>query len=243
MVRATPCGLCRSAALTSEATRGRWPTPRLLLPDASWLIGRYAVLDIRGCRGSLQPIRGVALIAAVCIPAGFAAGVTAATPLTLQARALRTGELPGFTVLPMHPIVVSSAEEWRWGFWPFSRTGDELRRAGFVRGLSERLRGGASGVGAESVVAEFRTTSGAREETANEIASDPAYIAFPVGNIRGGAHGAIMAPTGNSYVVTFSDGRFEYGIFAVFRSSAAGALAKARVIAAARALYRRVHGR
>ena len=143
----------------------------------------------------------------------------------------------------MPPAVVSSPEEWRWSFWPFSRKGDELRRAGFVRGLGERLRGGASGVFAVSVVAEFRTTSGAREETTNEIAVDPAFVAFPVGGIRGGAHGAIMTPTENSYVVTFSDGRFQYGIFAVFRSSAAGALAKAQVIAAAEALYRRVHGR
>jgi acid phosphatase family membrane protein YuiD len=89
-------------------------------------------------------------------------------------------------------------------------------------------------------VAEFRTASGARDEAANEIASDSTWIAFPVGGIPG-AHAAAVTP--NAYAVTFSDGRFQYGIFAVFHSSAATALAKAQMIAAAQALYRRVHGR
>src|SRR5262249_61750483 len=117
---------------------------------------------------------------------------TAATPLTLQARALRTGELPGFTV-HSRPAVVTRAERW----WQGSRSTGELRRAGFVRGFREGLGGSTPGVGAASVVSEFRTATEARVEVANEVASvrapAPTYVAFPVGGIPS-AHGFTAPP-------------------------------------------------
>src|SRR5262249_32598843 len=101
--------------------------------------------------------------------------------------ALRTGELPGFTV-HSRPAVVTSAERW----WQGSRSTGELRRAGFVRGFREGLGGSAPGVGAASVVSEFRTATEARGEGANDVASvrapAPTYVAFPVGGIPS-AHG------------------------------------------------------
>jgi hypothetical protein len=104
-------------------------------------------------------------------------------------------------------------------------------------------------MGAYSYVAEFRTAAGARKEVASEVHSvhppAPAYVAFPVAGIPG-AHGFTMTGPGFvSYFVMFNDGRFQYevsfagSLWAIHRH---GQAIKAQTIAAAQALYRRVHG-
>jgi hypothetical protein len=189
-------------------------------------------------------VRWASFVAAVCIAADFVAGATAATPLPLQERLLRTSELGGL-VVPGRRHLVTSAEEW-------SGYGDmtSLRRAGFVRGLRKGYGPkAANGIHAGSAVAEFRTAAGARYEVASEVAAPhapaPTYVAFPVAGIPG-AHGFTMTGPGFvAYNVMFDDGRFQYEIsfagslWAIHRH---GPAIKAQTIAAAQALYRRVHG-
>jgi len=75
-------------------------------------------------------VRWASLLAAVCI----AAGATAATPLPLRERSLRTSALGGL-VVPGRPLLVTSVELWSMTD-PYKETSN-LRRAGFVRGLIE----------------------------------------------------------------------------------------------------------
>ena len=148
---------------------------------------------------------------------------------------LRDGELPAFRV-ESRSAVVTNVDEWSERFFA---SPPSLRRAGFVRGLREKLDGTTRGVVGYSFVAEFRTPTRARDEVANELASPHApgsYAAFPVAGIPG-AHGFTLTGAG-LYNVMFSDGRYQYGRGAIGGSSAA----RAQVIAAAQALYRRLHG-
>jgi hypothetical protein len=182
----------------------------------------------------------VSFAAAVCVALCVAAGATAATPLTLQERALRSGELAGFTV-KSRPPVVTSLDEWSERFFASPPT---LRQDGFARGLREKLHATAHGLTGYSSIAEFRTATGARDEVTAEIAqlhaTVPTYVSFPVAGIPG-ADGFMLGD--ELCYVMFNDGRFQYGLGAGGNSSATMAPTKAQVIAAAKALYRRVQGR
>jgi hypothetical protein len=198
-------------------------------------------------------VRWASFLAGACIAAGVAAGATAATPLPLRERLMRTSELGGL-VVPGRPRLVTDIVEWTTG----GPTGEwepldpkSLYLAGFVRGLREGYGPKADdGMSALSSVAEFRTAAGARDEVASEVESvhppAPTYVAFPVAGIPR-AHGFKKeAPGITFYFVMFNDGRFQYEIgfggsaWAIHRH---GPAIKAQMIAAAQALYRRVHGR
>lgn len=153
-------------------------------------------------------MRWAPFLAAVCI----AAGATAATPPSPQARVLRTSELGGL-VVPTRPALVTTAAKG----WQGSRPTAGQRRAGFVRGPREALHANAhGGVRGWSFVAEFRTATGARDVLASEVAAPhapaPTYVAFPVAGIPR-AHGFTGTGPGQvAYKVIFSDGRFHYWI-------------------------------
>jgi hypothetical protein len=223
---------CSRSGVVDRSLRRPW------LPRLSWFSWR---------------VRWASFLAAVCIAAGVAAGATAATPLPLRERLMRTRELGGL-VVPGRPRLVTNIAEWTTGDptgeWT-TRDPKSLALAGFVRGLREGYGPKAyNGMSALSSVAEFRTAAGARDEVASEVGSvhppPPTYVAFPVASIPG-AHGFKKEGPGITvYVVMFNDGRFQYEIgfggspWAIHRH---GPAIKAQMIAAARALYRRVHGR
>ena len=157
---------------------------------------------------------------------------------------MRASELGGLVVAG-RPRLVTSVVGWT--------TGDPMRliQAGFVRGLREGYGAKADdGISALSSVAEFRTAAGARDEVASEVGSvhppAPTYVAFPVAGIPR-AHGFRQeAPGSVGYFVMFNDGRFQYEIGFGGSPSADhrhGPAIKAQAIAAAQALYSRVHGR
>src|SRR5262249_48793449 len=195
----------------------------------------------------LRQLLPVIVAVSLCIAAGFATGATAATALPLRSRVLRTSELGGL-VVPGRSRLVTSVDVWAVSS-PYNETAT-LRRPGFVRGLRKGYRPKAyNGMGAYSYVAEFRTAAGARNEVAREVHSlhppAPTYVAFPVAGIPG-AHGFTRTgPNFVSYFVMFNDGRFQYevsflgSLWAIHRH---GPAIKAQAIAAAQALYHRVHG-
>jgi len=193
-------------------------------------------------------VRWALFLAAGCIAAGVAAGATAATPLPLRERVLRTRELGGL-VVPGRRQFVTSIDLWSMSS-PYTQTAN-LRRAGFVRGLREGYGPIAdNGIGAGSFVAEFRSAAGARYEVASEIHAvhppAPTYVAFPVADIPR-AHGyTLTAPGFVGYFVIFDDGRFQYQVSfgsSPWANHLHGPAIKAQTIAAAQSLYRRVHGR
>jgi hypothetical protein len=155
---------------------------------------------------------------------------------------LRAGELAGL-VVPIRPAVVTTVEDWSQGNPSASR----LRRDGFVRGLREMLHArDHDGVSGYSFVVEFRTAAGAGDQVASDVGSvhapAPTYVAFRVAGIPD-AHGWTTSGPGQvSHNVMFSDGRFQYWVGLVSPPAVTLPL-EAQVIAAARSLYRRVHGR
>jgi hypothetical protein len=159
---------------------------------------------------------------------------TLPTP-TLEQRVLRSNELEGFVSL-FCPLPVTDADAWA-GAQLSSRG---LRRNGFVAGLRERLHSSALGADAVSAVAELGSADGARREVQDEYAaarrSADGVAEFRVAGLPG-ARGFTLDDHGTeTQTVLFSDGRFQYLV-------RAGAASRTQVIAAARSLYRRVHGR
>lgn len=188
-------------------------------------------------------------IAISCIAALGAAAVTltparaetSATPLSIHERVLRSNELPRFASLTC-PLPITDAKRWADGYLSV----DLLRRNGFVAGLKEDLHSSTTGADALSVVAQFRTAQGARDQVQAEIASARetagTYTSFPVPGIPGARGFTLGDGVARGHNVVFSDGPFQYLVGIGFPVGAEDAVTRAQVIAAATALYRRVHG-
>jgi hypothetical protein len=188
-------------------------------------------------------VRGavVGTLVAVCIVTVVPASARASTPLTLEQRVLRPNEFKGFTPHGAHPVI-RSVGKWSGGYLPDVA----LQENGFVAGVREHLHSSALNADGLSAAARFRTAKGARAEVRSEVAyvrtTAGGYASFSVPSIPG-AHGYTSSGGGfKGYNVYFSDGPFQYLVGAGFAASAKKAPTKSQVIAAAGALYRRVHG-
>ena len=128
-----------------------------------------------------------------------------------------------------------------------------LRRAGFVAGIREDLSW-TSGTdrGALWPSSACGSASAARAEIAQQVrdfAGEPSrgraksYAAFPVPGIPG-AHGFKLTRDDTSgYNIIFADGPFTYHLGVGWGNQASSPPTRAQLIAAARALYARVHSR
>jgi hypothetical protein len=158
----------------------------------------------------------------------------------LYDRLIVRAELPGFTP-EVCPKVETDAGRWARG----NLSVDQLRRNGFVGGLRQPLQSSRLDADALVSVALFGSAHGARTEIDNEIASarrsSGSFTAFTVAGIPA-ARGFALSGRGTAgYNVVFSDGPYVYLVGIGFRAGTAKHHSNAQAIAAATALYRRVH--
>ena len=175
---------------------------------------------------------------------GSAFARTPAQPTTSSAtaplynRVLQFGDLPGFWSVTC-PVAITSAAQWSM----HSSSTATLASNGFVNGLREPLRASHTASNGWSVVAQFRSASGARHEALGELARATArggaFAGFEIAGIPG-SHGYSLADGRSSRMsVGFTHGRFQYliTIAGVGRSDAS--LLRARLVMAASILYER----
>jgi hypothetical protein len=213
-------------------------------------------MKLFGVRRGLLPAAGMALLAFVCLApwfAGVAGAAVGVRPLGIKGRVLQAGELAGF-VAKRSPSTVLVLADWAkaapsGGIDVTAR----LRRAGFVAGVREDLVW-TSGTdrGALSAVVRLRSPSAARAEIVQQLrdfAGEPrrgrakSYAAFAVPGIPG-AHGFTLATTESSgHNIIFADGPFTYHLGVGWGNQASSPPTRAQLIAAAEALYKRVHAR
>src|SRR5262249_38931794 len=177
--------------------------------------------------------------------AGFGAVSAAAGAVTVTQLPLQRGELVGF-----HPtaraILVPTAAGFA-GKLGQPAEGARLRSAGFRKAGFEQLAGPAKAV-AFSYVIQFRDAAAARNEVRRTYRRDLADKsgvprAVSVAGIPGAVGLAVdikNTSTDLSYV-TFADGS-NYYYSAIFGVGAQKAPTVAKILAAARAQYKRVHG-
>jgi len=159
----------------------------------------------------------------------------------LYGRLVLPTELPGFSS-PVCPLVQTDVGRWANGFLSV----DQLRRNGFVAGLRELLHSKALDADGVSSVALFASARGARAELRDELAEARQTAArsstFPVTAIPGASGFALSSGHASGYNVAFADGRYLYLLGIGFSGDSAQPRSKTQLLAAARALYRRVHG-
>ncbi len=183
--------------------------------------------------------------------ATVASGATREKPLGITGRVFKNGELAGFLAKAPAVSVVDLGD---WGKLAPSGGIDvtaRLRRAGFVAGVREDLiwskgtdRGGLS------AVLRLGSAAAACSEIAQQMpdfAGEPqrgrakSYATFPVPGIPG-AHGFTLTTTETSgHNIVFADGPFTYHLGVGWGNQASSPPTRSQLIAAARALYERVH--
>lgn len=184
------------------------------------------------------------VLAAASLTATALAG-TRAKPLPLSGRLLRAGELQGFTP-PARAELFSAASAWASGFADPTKETTRLQKLGFVAAGYEELTSTLRERDAVSVVIQFRTESAARANMSYSIATDRtggiAVTSFAVPGIPGARGLDAHRSGGAGYDVVFVDGPFFYDVGAYTPSPKQPPTA-AQVVAAAKKLYARVHGR
>jgi hypothetical protein len=202
------------------------------------LVGVVAALMVAGCGGSSLKTSTVGTSAPA---ATSSTTTTASTPTSgIASRLLASNELPGFK--GGQPSVSNTASAWLAHLQTPSYYFEtkRLTRLGFVAGASENLTG-PSGRDGLSLVEQFKTPGGARSELANELkvsqTTAPGYAPFPVAGIPGALGFAAAGPGVN---LAFASGDYYYLVGAFV--STVSASSEATIIAAAKRLYRRVHG-
>ena len=164
------------------------------------------------------------------------------TTAPLYTRVLSLDELHGFWSVTC-PAAVTSAAQWA----THSSSTRELERNGFVNGLREPLRSSGSTAQAWSEVAQYRTPSGARSESLAELGRarrlGGAVSGFAVTQIPG-SHG-YSVPDGRAsrMAVGFTEGRFQYVLEISGVGASDAAALRARLTAAAVALYHRAQAK
>ncbi len=206
-----------------------------------------------GERMSVRSFGGAALclaLMALLLPVGGVADTGKPLPLTL--RVLRAGELGGF-VPKERATTVASAAAWSkvapsGGIDVTSR----LRRAGFVAAVREDLEWTkGNDRGALSAVVRLGSAKAARNEVTRQVrdfAQEPSrgratsYAAFAVAGIPA-AHGFTLTATdgGAGHNIIFADGPFTYHLGVGWGAQVDDRPTRSQLIAAAIALYRRVH--
>jgi hypothetical protein len=118
-----------------------------------------------------------------------------------------------------------------------------LKARGFVVGAREYLTG--SNAQAVSDVMEFKTARGARAALAQFVvgmrAGSYSLKRFSVPGVPSAQAAATSAVNRKAFNIAFADGRFWYLVSVGYPPEARKHPARASVVAAARALYRRVH--
>jgi hypothetical protein len=201
----------------------------------SLLVGVAAPLVLASCGGSSDNASSAATSA------------TAAESSTssIASHVLTRQEIPpGFT--PNRPLVGNTVKSYLAATQtPAGQVASEtkrLTRLGFVAGAHEDLRG-SGGNGGVSIAEQFKTPAGARGEVANALSlfkatTGSTYKAFPVTGIPG-AIGLGQTGQPGGVNVAFASGDYFYLVGAQLPAAAGS---EAKVIAAAKRLYGRVHG-
>jgi hypothetical protein len=202
------------------------------------LVGVVASLMLAGCGGSSHKTS----TAATSAPATTAATTANTSTSSITSRVLTSNELNGFT--GSQPSVDHTVSAWlahtQNPSVPVASETMRLTRLGFIAGATENLTGPNRRDGL-SLVEQFKTPGGARSELANELkvfkATVPGYEPFAVPGIPGAFGYAAEGPGLN---VAFASGDYYYlvGEFV----SAVSASSEATITAAAKSLYRGVHG-
>ena len=183
----------------------------------------------------------VCLIALTAVAAGARTpGQPDATSATapLYTRVLSLDDLKGFWSVTC-PVAVTSAAQWA----TQSSSAAELERDGFMNGLREPLRSTGSAVQAWSIVAQFTSPAGARRESSAELGQarllGAAVARFDVPLIPN-SHG-YSVPSGRTsrIAIGFTEGRFQYLLEIGGVGASDAAALRARLTAAAVALYHR----
>jgi len=180
----------------------------------------------------------IALVVVVCLAAlsavAGAAGTRSPEPdatsatAPLYTRVLSLDDLKGFWSVTC-PVAVTSAAQ--------------LERDGFMNGLREPLRSTGSAVQAWSIVAQFTSPAGARRESSAELGQarllGAAVARFDVPLIPN-SHG-YSVPSGRTsrIAIGFTEGRFQYLLEIGGVGASDAAALRARLTAAAVALYHR----
>jgi len=185
----------------------------------------------------------LAVTCLVALAAGSAAlartpGQPNATSTTapLYTRVLSLGDLKGFWSVTC-PVAETTAAQWS----THSGSESDLSRNGFVNGLREPLRSSGSSVQAWSAVAQFKTAAGARREALSELGRAPAgaVARFAVPQIPGSRGYSLADGRSSRITVGFTEGRFQYVIEIRGVGASDAAMLRARLTAAAVALYER----
>jgi hypothetical protein len=187
--------------------------------------------------------RWLRVLGLLAVAAALTGVASAQVTLDMQQRVLRESDLPGFKV-DRPPEIFHSAAAW----YQVRRSGlvkqsAALKARGFVVGAREDLAG--LNAQATSAVIEFKASRGARATLAQFItdARSGSYKLrkFAVPGIPGALGVVSWNVNEKVFTIAFADGRFWYGVGLQHPPNAARPRARTSLIAAARALYRRVH--
>jgi hypothetical protein len=201
--------------------------------------------------GSALTLLAISLLGMPLVNA--ANGATATAPLGIKGRVLKNGELAGF-VAKAPAVTRIALADWA----KVAPSGgiditERLRRAGFVAGVREDLAWtNGTDRGALSAVVRLGSASAAHAEIAQQLrdfAGEPkrgrakSYTTFPVPGIPG-AHGFTLASADSSgHNIIFADGLYTYHLGVGWGNQVTNPPTRTQLIAAARALYNRVHAR
>jgi len=194
---------------------------------------------------------------AVLAGAAAVTAAPAAKPLTLRERVLRTGELKGFKPTGV-PTTYTRAR-----FWVSNGTGltrlevaartARLKREGFKAVVTQLLvpTRGSNDRGGFSWAMQLKSAAAARNELSAVLRYSATegkgigrrFKAFRVAGIPRASGFRLTKPGIVSDNVVFADGPFVYFVGARWEAYARRPPARTTLVAAARALYKRVHGR
>ena len=181
----------------------------------------------------------------VAVVAGllFGTGVALASPLPLAQRVLEAGDFLGLKPVGS-PHATSDAARWAKTYAGPAATATTLKQVGFVSGLGEHLHWRANNIDGLSVTTQLDSAAHARAYMKSVYSSDPSYRPrFAVAGIPGAiGFGSIGVDQGGINVV-FADGAFVYLVGAGWGPPSKHPPTKAQLVAAAKLLYHRVHGR
>jgi hypothetical protein len=184
---------------------------------------------------------------ATAIAVAALAGVAQGAGLGLAQRVVRSGDFAGMKVAGP-PVVAEGAA----GFAAQEQLSPSalrtetarLKHLDFVAGAHEQLvstsNGNASGL---SAAEQFSSAASAKAELAHEASANGPWKYFAVPGIPGARGFGSTGNSGGGANVAFTDGPVYYLVGAGWSGGAANAVKQGSVIAAARAVYRRVHGK
>ncbi len=207
--------------------------------------GGHMALDSSGRTRLRAAISAMAIAAALAV-GGIAGGAASgAQGIPLTQRVLRSGELPGYTV-SAPPAIVFDAKKFAGQLHDPSQAAP-LARAGFQRGIYERLAG-KGGAQAFSLVIQYKSPAAARSEVARRYREDSktkgaTARTVALTGVRGGkAYTLTYAQPPAQASVVFADGPYMY-FLTVLSPDAAKPPLLTRVLATTKALHARTQGK